>query len=63
MLFRELNNEHSKWTYNLEFAEDCTIELEDILTGEKKEVLLKDGNIEIEITQPAGYKFLKYTKL
>jgi hypothetical protein len=62
MIYRELNNKESSKEFVLPFLKNKNLLLTDIETNESVDFkIANDGKIKVEIIQPAGYKFFKYT--
>lgn len=59
-VFRELNNDESINTIDLKFIGDKKIWLKDLLSGKSELISLKDGQLELSINKPAGFKFYQY---
>jgi hypothetical protein len=60
MIFRELHNKEEKGSLDLNFLQDKKIILTDLETNKSEKVKMDNNSLEIEISQPAGYRFLKY---
>lgn len=60
MVFRELHNGEKQHTLNLRFLNNEQVKLTNLETQSKEIITLISGNLNLEIENPAAYKFLKY---
>ena len=64
ILFRELLNEKEKESIQLKFLKNETIELEDLMSGEKTKIIVdENGYTAFTIDKQASFRFYKYTIL
>jgi len=60
-IFRELNNDESKKMIKLEFLENKSLTITNLLDGTQRKIKSdRDGNVEFECDKAPGYLFLKY---
>ncbi|UBM59142.1 alpha-galactosidase [Marinilongibacter aquaticus] len=61
LLFREVHNTENEGHFQLHFAKGKSIEIEDLLSGEKTRLpLSKTGELAFSMREAGNYKFLKY---
>lgn len=63
MVFRELHNKNKQADLKLQFFENQTLKVEELLEDQIRNTKLKNGKIEMVLENPATATFLKYTVL